>query len=1246
MRSATSTDASPMTQINDTNNQIPGTESEDYLPKVGGRFGRFKILDLLGRGGMGQIFRVIPDNDPTAGAMALKVIDSPNLSKVDRLRFEREFQLTSQFNHPNLVKVYEFGSYRGTTYFTMEWVKGQHIDHAFKKALSEEGGGKLPNCAVKWVDDILAGLQLLHEADIVHRDLKPENILIDNNGRAKLLDLGLASHFKEAQTNSRLTQPGAVLGTVHFMAPEQVIGAEQDVRSDLYSIGVILYEWFTGQLPFDGPDPLGVLGQILHEPVPPLESRLSLPKSAIQLVERLLSREPDDRPASAAQVRKLWNAAFTNLTDSAELEMVAPSLEALPLPPRFVGRETITTQAQQHLLDESHQGLRVVLSGGAGMGKTRTLNELRDWAKRQRWKALHTVASPLDTLPFQPILDPLRASLRYGIPESLASFRPELSLILPELMDENTEIDTELNPMRRYRLFEGMRRVLVHDRRKTEEPVTLLTLEDLQHAGDETLEFLHFLRQRQELDGDNRLLVAATLGANITNFDDLQGRLQQTVQSEGVVHLRLQPLGPDSVRKLVLSMVGGGVLEEVSLRAFLSQSDGNPLFLIEMTRVFLEEGRLKRYRRDGQDVWKLHLPSTSKTSAASSKIPDSLKSVVRRRLKPLSDEERELLKKAAFLGLRFNFNLLAALMRNPEAETLDRLLSLSKIGLLREGHGSDTFDFCNSVIPAVLLDSVSPAEKRQTHLQICNEALQRDPEGSDPFWLAWHYREAGEELQALGHLLASADKALASFSFAQAAALYREVLAEPENLEKLGVDRFQVEEKEADALRHRGELEQASSTFQSLLDASQSLPRVNKVRIQRKLAAIFDAQGNTRAALTTLKQAWSDLGLEPLDDLKGSWKVTTLLKALTAKNFRLSSASRINQLTGEEAAEVSSLAHQMQRALFFVRPRTWVRQGVEIALVQRQVSRLSKTEEKAPLASAQADLNGGFLCLRLPKGWQAQSLRLLTRAAEKAQAAKGSFGRLELLRDTGYLLHLAGRSALGLELLEEAAEEAERIGHLTSLPLLYGLAAAATQNMGQVERAEEAGWKGYHLGMALGNPRDLLLTACELARVLCQQGRLEDAQPVLDHLTDESFKPFPYLSILRTRVQIDEQLAIGTVEAGKKAVQLSDTGLQLCREMDELRFHKCSFRVLRAASLLTANEHCSLSKEHWANLERRLRPFPHQRFTFKLVKLRWLAEMGEGKLVHLNAEKLLKRPECQDSHRKKISELVGTVTVR
>lgn len=1223
-----------------------------YLPQGGQSFGRFKVLELLGRGGMGQIFKVVIEDKPDSGPIALKVVDSPNLSRVDRLRFEREFQLTSRFHHPNLVEVFEFGSYQGTTYYTMEWVRGVDISAAFDKERQALGGGDLPKAAVGWIDGLLSGLQTLHEAGIVHRDLKPENILVDTEGVPKLLDLGLASHFTDQRSVSRLTVPGAVLGTIHFMAPEQVIGAEVDPRVDLYALGVMLYQWFTDRLPFIGPDPISVLGQILHEKPPRLDPIMQLPKSAVELVEQLLSKNPDDRPASAAQVRAIWNRAFGSLSDSAERELVAPSLKALPLPPRFVGRDKELELAQCRLLEGGAQGLSVTFTGAAGMGKSRALMELRDWAKRRRWKVLQTSASPLDTLPFQPLLDPLRASLRYGIPPTLESFRPELSLILPELMKEG-EGDTELNPMRRYRLFEGMRRVMMYDRRRTDEPVTLLTLEDLQHAGDETLEFLHFLKQRQEVDGRASLLVAGTLGTS--DRPEEGGRLEQTLSSPHLLFVELGPLDAEAARRLILSMVGGGSLEEMSLRAFVGQSEGNPLFLIEMTRAFLEEGRFQRLRKGDDDVWKLKLPSLSQASTSSSKIPDNLKSVVSRRLRPLSVPDRELLKKAAFLGLRFSFPLLAALAKRTEAEVFDTLTSLAAKGLIKEGKGTDTFDFCNSIIPAVLLDSATPAEKRQTHLQICQEALVLNPDDCDPFWLAWHYREAGEEGEAIRHLQKSADRALASFSFTQAAALYREILSSGADLPALGIDKAELEEKGADALRYRGDLAQAGTVYSDLLhgyhagaarpesasgpdEASSPGPEgAARLRLLRKLAGVKDALGESDACFSLLKQGWKELGLTPLDSVTGVPNLLQLLKALTSSRLSLSSRSRLTRLSPGEVDEMMAIAAELQRLLFFLRPEGWVQQAVEVALTLRRARR----SQQDPLDAAQADFNGGYLCLRLPKGWQTQSLRFLDSAVEKMKAAPSSFRRIDLLRDTSYLYQLTGRPERSLQLLLEAAEEGERVGHLTTLPATYGMAAAAAISMAEFEDAMGYAWKGYHLAQATENRRDAVLTTCELVRSMIYLNLWDELLPLYAELGEDDFKLFPYLRTLWLQIQVEKEIWEGKPGGLERAEQLALEGINLCADLDEVRYHRASLHILLIEARLKRLGLSAMDEEDWEQSERHLRPFPHLRFRLKLLKMMWLLKVPDLDEARLLAQRLLERPECNTFRSNLIKKLLS-----
>lgn len=1209
------------------------TITSHQLPKPGESFGRFKVLELIGRGGMGQIFKVLaPDQ---AEPIALKVVDSPNLSRVDRLRFEREFQLTSRFHHPNLVEVYEFGAHQGTTYYTMEWVKGVNIDQAFEKERQALGGGEVPSVAVSWIDGVLSGLQTLHEAGIVHRDLKPENILVDDRGCPKLLDLGLASHFTDQRSASRLTVPGSLLGTIFYMAPEQVIGADIGPRVDLYALGVLLYQWFSQRLPFTGPDPISVIGQILHEKAPPLEPVLQVPRGVVDLVDKLLSKTPDDRPPSAAQVRAVWNRCFGSLSDSAERDLVAPSLEALPLPPRFVGREVELEKAQCQLLEGGAQGLSVIFTGLAGMGKSRALIELRDWAKRHRWKVLQTSASPLDTLPFQPLIDPLRASLRFGIPPALEAFRSELSLILPELAGDE-EQDTELNPMRRYRLFEGMRRVLIYDRRRTDEPVTLLTLEDLQYAGDETLEFLHFLKQRQDVEGRSSLLVAATMGASSDKIDKPGPRLEQTLSSR-LLTLDLGPLDSAAARRLILSMLGGGSLDEVSLRAFVGQSEGNPLFLIEMTRAFLEEGRLQRHRKGDEDSWRLKLPTLSSTSTSSAKIPDTLKSVVSRRLRPLEPGDRELLKKAAFLGLRFSFPLLAALAQRPEKEVFERLLHLANKGLVKEGKGVDTFDFSNSIIPAVLLDAASPTEKRHTHLQICRHALEQSPEECDPFWLAWHYREAGEEGEAIRHLKTSADRALSSFSFAQAAALYREILSSGADLSALGLERPRLEEASADALRFRGEFAQATTIYGELLAAQTALGKATRVRLLRKMALVKDALGESSQCFELMKQAWHELGLNSLDTAAGSANLLNLLKALSSNRLPLSSRSRMSHLLPEEVEEVVALAFDLQRLLYFLRPQGWMGQAVEVALVQRQVKKSGADEN---LAAAQADFNGAYLCLRLPRGWKPQTLRFLDSAVEKLQNAPPSFQRIDLARDLAYLYQLAGLPERCLELIGEATEEGERIGHMTTLPSLYGIAAASAISTAEFESGMSLAWKGYHLAQATENRRDLVLSTIQLLRSMIYLGRFEELSSLQEGLSDRDFQTFPYLRTTWLQLQAERETWEGKPGGYERAEQLVLEGIKSCAEMDEPRYYRCSLQLLLIESRLKGAGPTSMTEDDWAQSERHLHAFPHLRFRFKLLKMMWHKLCGESEEAQILAQRLLQRPECNSYRAKLIHKLV------
>ena len=252
---------------------------------------RYRIDAELGRGGMGVVYRahdILLDR-----AVAVKVLSDSGLGTEGRARLLREAQAAARLDHPNIVSVYDAGETESRPFIVMQLVTGASLHNC--------GPLSLPQI-IAVARQLCDALDHAHAQGIVHRDLKPENISVVGSGDrliAKLMDFGLA-RSREA---SRLTQEDTLLGTVFYLAPEQALGQEVDGRTDLYALGVILYELTTGRLPFTGDDPLIIISQHLHAPViPPRTHNPEIPSELESLILRLLSKKPDDRPASAREV--------------------------------------------------------------------------------------------------------------------------------------------------------------------------------------------------------------------------------------------------------------------------------------------------------------------------------------------------------------------------------------------------------------------------------------------------------------------------------------------------------------------------------------------------------------------------------------------------------------------------------------------------------------------------------------------------------------------------------------------------------------------------------------------------------------------------------------------------------------------------------------------------------------------------------------------------------------------------------
>ena len=278
---------------------------------IGRRLGRYEVVSLLGAGGMGEVYRA--RDTELERDVALKVLPEAAAEDPDRLeRFAREARAVARLSHPNILEIHDVGHDNDVHYAVTELLEGESLRERL-------GRGRLPvRKAVSTADAIARGLGAAHAQGVVHRDVKPENVLLTSDGRVKVLDFGIASlHEPEAAAAgsdateaSTITAAGSLLGTIGYMAPEQVRGEAADARSDVFALGCVLYEMLTSQRAFHRATPAETLAAVLHdEPPPPTTLTPDIPAGIDRVVMRCLEKEPGERFQSAADVAFALRAA-------------------------------------------------------------------------------------------------------------------------------------------------------------------------------------------------------------------------------------------------------------------------------------------------------------------------------------------------------------------------------------------------------------------------------------------------------------------------------------------------------------------------------------------------------------------------------------------------------------------------------------------------------------------------------------------------------------------------------------------------------------------------------------------------------------------------------------------------------------------------------------------------------------------------------------------------------------------------
>lgn len=679
--------------------------------------GRYRPLRLLGQGARKRVF--LAHDERLGRDVAFATIGAVNLNPLDRERLAREARAMGRLGpHPNLVSIFDAGEESGSVFLVQEYMAGGDV----AVLLRSQGGPLETGRVIAIATDICRGLDVIHRAGIVHRDLKPANVFLAADGQAKVGDLGLAAD----NDMSRLTQHGMLLGTVAYMAPEQALGGEITVRSDLYSLGCLLYELITGSPPFSG-DATAVISQHLNmPPVAPGWQTENCPPPLEALILSLLEKDPAKRPASAAAVLAALepidpDEKSTRHTGASPLARLARGV--------FVGREKELERLRK-AFDEAFAGRGgvVMLTGEPGIGKTRTAQELETYARMRGaqvlWGRTHeTGGAP----PFWPWVQVGRA-YRTAIDTSL--LREEMTLsgwelvrLFPELRElpgfsePRQEDDPEYA---RFRLFDAYSRFL--SSASTRNPLVVV-LDDLHWADRPTLQLLQHLARDL---GHMRALVLGTYrDTDLVRTHPLSETLAALNREGAFERVNLRGLGRAEVRSYIAAATNIDPSPSLAARIY-EETEGNPFFLSEVVNLMTEEGTL------------------GKEPVSDIRLPEGVKEALGRRLDRLSLEANELLKIAAVAGREFSFETLQLVSGHDQETVLRQIEEALGARVVEEREGAGRYWFTHALMQETLLEELSTTRRVRLHGRIGEAMEQRlgARAAEQPARLALHFVES------------------------------------------------------------------------------------------------------------------------------------------------------------------------------------------------------------------------------------------------------------------------------------------------------------------------------------------------------------------------------------------------------------------------------------------------------------------------------------------------------------------------
>ena len=990
----------------------------------GDRLDGYVYVRPIANGGMAHVLMA---RDTNGKVIALKVLKSSRI-ETGLPRFRREFHALRRIKHPNVIEVHGWGVIRGHPYIAMEYVEGTDLHkvvRGFKDLDFEERWRRTESCLL----DICKALSHIHRRGLVHRDLKPSNIMVEPSGRCKLTDFGIVKDLDPASDPFVST---TLVGTWAYASPEQISGQPIDHRSDIYSLGVILYAMLTGRRPFAAKDMAGYLG--LHRDQPPTAPSVFVPEVPALLEEiclKMLEKAPRDRFQSAIEV-------LERLTHDAVLT-VEPSSEEVAWEPPLVGRDAELEQVRDAISALTRrEGGVVLIEGAEGGGRSRLLRAALAHAA-VIGIPVHTASLNAPRSSFEALIQ-----LAEDIGRELgARVPPDLARALSAFARGRGRVAGDL----RYQLYDGIRDTLGT---LLEDGPRIIAIDDLHHGQLPVLALVGYLVRTLVVRDGAPLLVVATArnDLEVPVLDSFRDGSELGLIPKRVA---LGPLTQEDVERIVVATFGRGRRALSAAARLFGETQGNPFYVTEFLRNILQQGGL-----EGADAPEEEEIDATEVVHRPMRLPPGIRQVVDDRLGRLGPEERRIVEVIAAAGREVDLDMVLDVLEIGDGEdghALDRIEGLVRQGLLVERRTAlqVLIDFAHGKIGELIYADLAESRRAELHLHIA-EALE-ERESDNPVVseaIGEHFRLAGRQARGWRYLVLGAQRLWERGMLSEAGSLADRATAIQDVAEK-GLAAEDFARIQLDLLRVRADVHYNQGDW--------PLARLLLTELRAAALQVEDRPAAARAALDLGTTLWSlgeeepgrALVLEVLETARGRHDRATIMEALR----------RLATFAWEEGNldECEALASQ---GLIGATSPGLAEGRAELLLVRTAVQ-----GSRGHLAAATAGM--------------AEAEEILKRLRNKRT-------RATVLGNLAEMLTWQGEMAPALERAIEARGLARDVLYRVGVAFAERGRAMALLDIGDLDQAAEALQESLSISQELGIDEDVAVTHYLFARLCLRRG--------------------------------------------------------------------------------------------------------------------------------------------------------------